>query len=177
MKFFRIKPSTSSNSKVQRNETAFKQASKAKAIRLFPGGGSGQKGQKPHHGQAPSSEGPRWKSSSGGALTRVFQWVNWKQKQKQNEMLDSRTRGAVRRESLFWLLRGTRKGVARAFFDPWKEPRTAAYGIGNARFIRKVSFCRGSSLQWHPSPYCGTATLKCYRLIFSALTRTIDFEP
>ena len=39
-----------------------------------------------------------------------------------------------------------------SFFDPWKVPKTAAYGIGNVCFVTKASFRRGSSLHLHWSP-------------------------
>ena len=62
--------------------------------------------------------------------------------------------GDARRGFSFWPRRGTKKGVLQAFFDPWKVPKPAAYGIGNKRFIIKASLWRETrSLHCHRSPW------------------------
>ena len=43
--------------------------------------------------------------------------------------------GNARRKFSFWPLRGNDGGVVQACFRPWKVPKTAAYGLGNASFI------------------------------------------
>ena len=57
--------------------------------------------------------------------------------------------GDAHREFLFWLLRGTKKGVVQGFFDPCKVPGTGANGIGSARFVIKTLFCRGNAERVH----------------------------
>ena len=83
--------------------------------------------------------------------------------------------GDARREFLFWPPGGSKKGVVQAF----KVPKPAAYGIGNARFVAKASFCREISLHSAPDILNGSvSTAKCYCLVFSSLsgTGTRDFD-
>ena len=49
-------------------------------------------------------------------------------------------RSDARRKFLFLPYRGTKKGVVRALCDPWKVPKTIAYGIRNGRFVIKALF-------------------------------------
>ena len=62
--------------------------------------------------------------------------------------------------------------------NPTKVPKTAAYGIGNARFVIKAFFVAEVHFADTGTPSGTVPTIKCYCLMFSTLRgRTRDIYP